>query len=134
MNNVYFQILIILTIAVEMVHLLASFVCIMVIQDSDSDTDVFSLLDPSTPGKVVGNISLSCSVEVYIKENKPRFCLNIIGIDNNYEKNLTGPNRNRERLCQTHFVYSGKCGLLLFSDELSLVQVDCKTYEGYFKR
>ncbi|XP_028753186.1 phosphatidylserine decarboxylase proenzyme 2 isoform X2 [Neltuma alba] len=32
-------------------------------QDSDSDIEVFNLLDPSMPGKVVGNISLSCSVE-----------------------------------------------------------------------
>ena len=37
----------------------------MMVQDSDSDIETFNLLDPSVPGKVVGNISISCSVEVY---------------------------------------------------------------------
>ena len=36
----------------------------MIMQDSDSDVEVFNLLDPSVPGKVVGNISISCTVEV----------------------------------------------------------------------
>ncbi|KAK1430248.1 hypothetical protein QVD17_12856 [Tagetes erecta] len=31
--------------------------------DSDFDTEVFELLDPSSPSIVVGNISLSCSIE-----------------------------------------------------------------------
>ncbi|KAK4254315.1 hypothetical protein QN277_009715 [Acacia crassicarpa] len=39
-------------------------------QDSDSDTEVFNLLDPSTPGKVAGSISLSCSVEDPIETEK----------------------------------------------------------------
>ncbi|XP_028202201.1 phosphatidylserine decarboxylase proenzyme 2-like isoform X2 [Glycine soja] len=34
-------------------------------KDSDSDVEVFDLLDPSVPGKVVGNISISCTVEDY---------------------------------------------------------------------
>ncbi|KAG5136979.1 hypothetical protein JHK82_021710 [Glycine max] len=34
-------------------------------KDSDSDVEVFNLLDPSVPGKVVGNISISCTVEDY---------------------------------------------------------------------
>jgi phosphatidylserine decarboxylase len=33
-------------------------------QDSDSDFEVFELFDPAATGKVVGRISLSCSVEV----------------------------------------------------------------------
>ncbi|KAK9077116.1 hypothetical protein SSX86_005452 [Deinandra increscens subsp. villosa] len=32
-------------------------------RDSDSDVEVFELLDPSSPGVVVGKISLSCSIE-----------------------------------------------------------------------
>ena len=42
-----------------------SFYTLLFIQDSDSEVEVFHLLDPSVPGKVVGNISISCSVEVY---------------------------------------------------------------------
>jgi hypothetical protein len=34
------------------------------LQDSDSDFEVFELFDPASAGKVVGRISLSCSVEV----------------------------------------------------------------------
>lgn len=37
----------------------------MMVQDSDSDIEIFDLLDPSVSGKVVGKISISCSVEVY---------------------------------------------------------------------
>lgn len=37
----------------------------MMAQDSDSDIEIFNVLDPSVPGKVVGKISISCSVEVY---------------------------------------------------------------------
>ncbi|KAK2393172.1 phosphatidylserine decarboxylase proenzyme [Trifolium repens] len=40
------------------------------IQDSDSDIETFNLLDPSVPGKVVGNISISCSVEDPIETEK----------------------------------------------------------------
>jgi len=36
----------------------------MLLQDSDSDFEVFELFDPAATGKVVGRISLSCSVEV----------------------------------------------------------------------
>ncbi|WJX21989.1 phosphatidylserine decarboxylase [Trifolium repens] len=39
-------------------------------QDSDSDIETFNLLDPSVPGKVVGNISISCSVEDPIETEK----------------------------------------------------------------
>ncbi|XP_057429028.1 phosphatidylserine decarboxylase proenzyme 2-like [Lotus japonicus] len=39
-------------------------------QDSDSDSEVLDLLDPSVPGKVVGNISISCSVEDPIETEK----------------------------------------------------------------
>ncbi|KAF7842639.1 phosphatidylserine decarboxylase proenzyme 2-like isoform X1 [Senna tora] len=39
-------------------------------QDSDSDIEVFNLLDPSVPGKAVGNISLSCSVEDPVETEK----------------------------------------------------------------
>ncbi|KAG5054292.1 hypothetical protein JHK85_006802 [Glycine max] len=37
----------------------------MTVQDSDSDVEVFDLLDLSMPGKVVDNISISCTVEGY---------------------------------------------------------------------
>ncbi|KAL5157042.1 Phosphatidylserine decarboxylase proenzyme 2 [Glycine soja] len=39
-------------------------------KDSDSDVEVFDLLDPSVPGKVVGNISISCTVEDPIETEK----------------------------------------------------------------
>ncbi|TKY45927.1 Phosphatidylserine decarboxylase proenzyme 2 [Spatholobus suberectus] len=39
-------------------------------KDSDSDIEIFNLLDPSVPGKVVGNISISCSVEDPIEMEK----------------------------------------------------------------
>ncbi|GAU40122.1 hypothetical protein TSUD_389730 [Trifolium subterraneum] len=39
-------------------------------EDSDSDIEKFNLLDPSVPGKVVGNISISCSVEDPIETEK----------------------------------------------------------------
>ncbi|RZB97500.1 phosphatidylserine decarboxylase proenzyme 2 isoform X2 [Glycine max] len=39
-------------------------------KDSDSDVEVFNLLDPSVPGKVVGNISISCTVEDPIETEK----------------------------------------------------------------
>ena len=35
-----------------------------ILQDSDSDVEVFDLLDPSSRDIVVGSISVSCSVEV----------------------------------------------------------------------
>lgn len=34
------------------------------LQESDLDTEVFDLLDPSSPDVIVGNIAVSCSVEV----------------------------------------------------------------------
>ncbi|KAK7331683.1 hypothetical protein VNO80_28420 [Phaseolus coccineus] len=37
---------------------------------ADSEVEVFNLLDPSVPGKVVGNISISCSVEDPIETEK----------------------------------------------------------------
>ncbi|XP_057464618.1 phosphatidylserine decarboxylase proenzyme 2-like [Actinidia eriantha] len=40
------------------------------IQDSDSDVEVFTLLDPSSPDIVVGSISVSCSVEDPIETEK----------------------------------------------------------------
>ncbi|KAG4945379.1 hypothetical protein JHK87_041386 [Glycine soja] len=43
---------------------------ISVFEDSDSDVEVFDLLDPSVPGKVVGNISISCTVEDPIETEK----------------------------------------------------------------
>ncbi|CAI8591462.1 unnamed protein product [Vicia faba] len=39
-------------------------------KDSDSDIEKFNVLDPSVPGKVVGNISISCSVEDPIETEK----------------------------------------------------------------
>ena len=36
----------------------------ILLQDSDSGFEVFELFDPAATGKVVGRISLSCSVEV----------------------------------------------------------------------
>ncbi|ESW20433.1 hypothetical protein PHAVU_006G208800 [Phaseolus vulgaris] len=39
-------------------------------KDPDSETEVFNLLDPSVPGKVVGNICISCSVEDPIETEK----------------------------------------------------------------
>ncbi|XP_027932025.1 phosphatidylserine decarboxylase proenzyme 2-like isoform X1 [Vigna unguiculata] len=39
-------------------------------KDSDPEAEVFNLLDPSVPGKVVGNISISCSVEDPIETEK----------------------------------------------------------------
>ncbi|CAJ1963547.1 unnamed protein product [Sphenostylis stenocarpa] len=39
-------------------------------KDSDSGIEVLNLLDPSAPGKVVGNISISCSVEDPIETEK----------------------------------------------------------------
>lgn len=39
-------------------------------KDSDSDIEILDLLDPSAPGKVVGNISISCSVEDPIETEK----------------------------------------------------------------
>ncbi|XP_047180228.1 phosphatidylserine decarboxylase proenzyme 2-like [Vigna umbellata] len=42
----------------------------MIMQDSDSEAEVFNLLDPSVPGKVVGKISISCSVEDPIETEK----------------------------------------------------------------
>ncbi|KAE9595087.1 hypothetical protein Lal_00041270 [Lupinus albus] len=39
-------------------------------QDSDSDNEIYDLLDPSLPGKVVGSISISCSVEDPIEMEK----------------------------------------------------------------
>ncbi|MED6114062.1 phosphatidylserine decarboxylase, partial [Stylosanthes scabra] len=40
------------------------------IQDSDSDIEIINLLDPSIPGKVVGSISISCSIEDPIETEK----------------------------------------------------------------
>ena len=40
----------------------------ILLQDSDSDFEVFELFDPVATGKVVGKISLSCSVEVRITQ------------------------------------------------------------------
>ncbi|CAH9082028.1 unnamed protein product [Cuscuta europaea] len=39
-------------------------------QDSDSDVEVFDLLDPSTPSLVVGCISISCSIEDPVETEK----------------------------------------------------------------
>ncbi|WVY94636.1 hypothetical protein V8G54_033724 [Vigna mungo] len=39
-------------------------------KDSDSEDEVFNLSDPSVPGKVVGKISISCSVEDPIETEK----------------------------------------------------------------
>ncbi|XP_058771767.1 phosphatidylserine decarboxylase proenzyme 2-like isoform X1 [Vicia villosa] len=39
-------------------------------KDSDSDIEIFNVLDPSVPGKVVGKISISCSVEDPIETEK----------------------------------------------------------------
>ncbi|KAK7246788.1 hypothetical protein RIF29_41658 [Crotalaria pallida] len=39
-------------------------------KDSDSDIEIFNLLDPSVPEKVVGNISISCSAEDPIEMEK----------------------------------------------------------------
>lgn len=36
----------------------------IILQDSDSDLEAFDLLDPSSSDIVIGNISVSCSVEV----------------------------------------------------------------------
>ncbi|RZC19489.1 Phosphatidylserine decarboxylase proenzyme 2, partial [Glycine soja] len=49
--------------------------------DSDSDVEVFDLLDPSMPGKVVDNISISCTVEDPIETEKGfvRRILSIVG-------------------------------------------------------
>ncbi|KAG6735274.1 hypothetical protein POTOM_062176 [Populus tomentosa] len=41
--------------------------------DSDSDFEVFELFDPAATGKVVGRISLSCSVEDYNEDGKLSF-------------------------------------------------------------
>ncbi|XP_027362774.1 phosphatidylserine decarboxylase proenzyme 2-like isoform X2 [Abrus precatorius] len=43
---------------------------ISVFEDSDSESQKFDLLDPSVPGKVVGNISISCSIEDPIETEK----------------------------------------------------------------
>ncbi|XP_011040028.1 PREDICTED: phosphatidylserine decarboxylase proenzyme 3-like isoform X2 [Populus euphratica] len=48
-------------------------------QDSDSDFEVFELFDPASAGKVVGRISLSCSVEDPIETEK-NFARRILGI------------------------------------------------------
>jgi len=48
----------------SIIHLHTFILNDMMVQDSDSDIEMFNLLDPSIPGKVVGNISISCSVEV----------------------------------------------------------------------
>lgn len=37
----------------------------IILQDVDSDIEVIHLLDPSSPERVVGNISIACSVEVW---------------------------------------------------------------------
>ncbi|KAG5042545.1 hypothetical protein JHK87_006460 [Glycine soja] len=52
-----------------------------VMKDSDSDVEVFDLLDPSMPGKVVDNISISCTVEDPIETEKGfvRRILSIVG-------------------------------------------------------
>ncbi|CAK7356571.1 unnamed protein product [Dovyalis caffra] len=48
-------------------------------QDSDSEFEVFELLDPASAGKVVGRISLSCSVEDPIETEK-NFARRILAI------------------------------------------------------
>ncbi|KAL9405765.1 hypothetical protein Peur_002737 [Populus x canadensis] len=48
-------------------------------QDSDSDFEVFELFDPAATGKVVGRISLSCSVEDPIETEK-NFARRILAI------------------------------------------------------
>ncbi|KAG5248738.1 phosphatidylserine decarboxylase proenzyme [Salix suchowensis] len=48
-------------------------------QDSDSDFEAFELFDPASAGKVVGRISLSCSVEDPI-ETETNFARRILGI------------------------------------------------------
>ncbi|KAJ6706291.1 PHOSPHATIDYLSERINE DECARBOXYLASE PROENZYME 2 [Salix purpurea] len=48
-------------------------------QDSDSDFEAFELFDPASAGKVVGRISLSCSVEDPIETEK-NFARRILGI------------------------------------------------------
>ncbi|XP_061980379.1 phosphatidylserine decarboxylase proenzyme 3-like isoform X2 [Populus nigra] len=52
---------------------------ISVFEDSDSDFEVFELFDPAPAGKVVGRISLSCSVEDPIETEK-NFARRILGI------------------------------------------------------
>lgn len=39
--------------------------CTWSFQDAEDNVKVLNLVDPSSPGKVVGKISLSCSTEVY---------------------------------------------------------------------
>ncbi|KAI4299054.1 hypothetical protein L6164_032550 [Bauhinia variegata] len=39
-------------------------------QESDSDREVINLLDPSSPDKVVGNMSISCSIEDPVETEK----------------------------------------------------------------
>ncbi|KAH7575636.1 hypothetical protein JRO89_XS02G0173900 [Xanthoceras sorbifolium] len=52
-------------------------------QDSDSEFEVFDLIDPASPDIVVGNISLSCSVEDPIETEKifARRILSIVDYD-----------------------------------------------------
>ncbi|KAL5787621.1 hypothetical protein ACOSP7_004570 [Xanthoceras sorbifolium] len=52
-------------------------------QDSDSEFEVFDLIDPASPDIVVGNISLSCSVEDPIETEKSfaRRILSIVDYD-----------------------------------------------------
>lgn len=58
-------------------HMLVFFVVVslglvdIILQDTDSDVEVLNLLDPSSPEIVVGNISLSCSVEVWTTRQPP---------------------------------------------------------------
>ncbi|GFP98662.1 phosphatidylserine decarboxylase proenzyme 2 [Phtheirospermum japonicum] len=58
-------------------------------KDSDSDVEVYDLLDPTSAGGIVGNISLSCSVEDPMETEKS-FAKRILSIvDYNEDGNLS---------------------------------------------
>ncbi|CAL5418022.1 unnamed protein product [Camellia sinensis] len=55
-------------------------------RDSDSDSEMFDLLDPSSPDIIVGKISLSCSVEVDPIETEKSFVRRILAIVMDYNE------------------------------------------------
>lgn len=83
---------------------------LIIFQDSDSDTGVYDLLDPTSAGGIVGNIRLACFIEVRIYlivcfqpyENK------FVDYSNSW-CGIVGSNGNRKEFRPAHFVYYGMC-------------------------
>lgn len=78
----------------------------IILQDLDSDCEVFDLLDPSNPDLVVGNIAISCSVEVCGRHFNIGSGL-VLFFEIFFFNVLAGSTGNWKRVCKTHLSYCG---------------------------